>query len=305
MNLDFVFNSSDHLRYENGKHISGPHGGAARAIQVEPNINGCEGYDIRKGDGYIVTIYNLDGKHPLWNSNVQITPKPMRIISQSSEKVVLRGYQVKAMSPLGWIDFNGADYGLTIFFKNEYIEKCVLHMYDKNVDIEYLKVEEEIYDSSELGFYVINQQNFNNMINYKTQFRIWEEEIPDNTFMNPYKEIKTGKYHFMFQTEVTEKMVGISDDNIVYNIHWELLREEAYKDKKFLVFCGWGDQNSTGVIGGLPQFNYYEIGVDKRLFASLLSLLISTYPVFFSLPKIRNVIGFEGFKFEDGQIIMQ
>jgi len=140
MNLDFVLKSPDHLRYENGKHISGPHGGAGRAVKVEPNVNGCEGYDIKSGDGYIVTVFNLDDNHPLWQNNVQMTPKPMRIISQSSDKIILRGYPTRAMSPFGWIDFNGADYGLTINFKNGQLENCILHMHDRNVDIEYLKV---------------------------------------------------------------------------------------------------------------------------------------------------------------------
>jgi hypothetical protein len=64
MKLDFVFKSPDHIRYENGKHVSGPHGGAGRAIKVEPNING--------GEGVSVTMYNLDGNHPVWQNNVQI-----------------------------------------------------------------------------------------------------------------------------------------------------------------------------------------------------------------------------------------
>ena len=72
MNLNFVFKSSDHLRYENGRHVSGPHGGAGRAVKVEPNVNGCEGYDIESGDGYIVTVFNLDGNHPLWQNNGQV-----------------------------------------------------------------------------------------------------------------------------------------------------------------------------------------------------------------------------------------
>lgn len=38
MLLNFIFKSSDHLRYENGEHVSGPHGGARRAVKVEPNI---------------------------------------------------------------------------------------------------------------------------------------------------------------------------------------------------------------------------------------------------------------------------
>lgn len=139
MDLNFLFESSDHIRYQDGIHISGPHGGAKRAVKVEPNISGCSGYKIVSGDGYIVTIYNLDGMHPVWQNNVQMAPKPMRVISQSDNKIVLRGYPLQAMSPFGWIDFDGQNYGLTIFFKNEQVEKCVLHMYDRNVEIEYLK----------------------------------------------------------------------------------------------------------------------------------------------------------------------
>jgi hypothetical protein len=93
MIINFVFKAPDHLRYENGKHVSGPNGGAAQAVQVEPNVNRSEGYNIQGGEGYIVTVFNLDGNHPVWNSKVQMTPKPMKIISQSSEKIVLRGYE--------------------------------------------------------------------------------------------------------------------------------------------------------------------------------------------------------------------
>lgn len=141
MDLNFIFKSPDHLRYENGKQVLGPSGGAVRAIKVEPNINGCEGYNIMGGEGYIVTIYNLDNNHPDWNKNVQMAPKPMKIISHTSQKIVLRGYQVQAMSPFGWVDFNGSDYGLSIFLIGSQIEKCVLHMHDRNIDIEYLKGE--------------------------------------------------------------------------------------------------------------------------------------------------------------------
>lgn len=141
MNLNFIYKSPDHLRYQNGRHVSGPHGGAGRAIKVEPNTNGCDGYNIRIGDGYILTIYNLDGNHPLWQNNVQMTPKPMRIVSQTPEKIVLRGYQVQAKAAFGWVDFNGADYGMTVLMKDGEVEKCILHMHDRNVDIEYLKGE--------------------------------------------------------------------------------------------------------------------------------------------------------------------
>ncbi len=122
--LDFVFKSSDHLRYENGMHVSGPHGGAGRAVKVEPNING--------GEGYTVTLYNLDGNHPVWQNNVQMAPKQMKIIQHSNDKIVLRGYGHDAMGA------SFADYGLTIKLKNGEVTNCILHMYDRSVDIEYL-----------------------------------------------------------------------------------------------------------------------------------------------------------------------
>ena len=123
-NLDFVFKSSDHLRYENGKHVSGPHGGARRAVKVEPNINGNE--------GQTVTMYNLDGNHPVWQNNVQMAPKQMKIVEEKIDKVVLRGYGRDSMGA------SFSDYGLTIHYQNDEVTKCILHMYDRNVDIEYL-----------------------------------------------------------------------------------------------------------------------------------------------------------------------
>jgi hypothetical protein len=125
MELNFIFKSSDHLRYENGIHVSGPHGGARRAVKVEPNISGSS--------GVTVTLYNLDGNHPLWQNNVQMAPKQMKIIEQTTEKIILRGYGHDAMGA------SFADYGLTINFNNNEIESCILHMHDRRVDIEYLK----------------------------------------------------------------------------------------------------------------------------------------------------------------------
>jgi hypothetical protein len=123
--LNFLFKSADHIRYEHGKHVSGPHeGGARRAIKVEPNING--------GEGYTVSIYNLDGNHPVWQNNLQMAPKQMKVMEQGANKIVLRGYG---------FDETGApfsDYGFTIYRKGDVIEKCIGHMHDRGVDIEYL-----------------------------------------------------------------------------------------------------------------------------------------------------------------------
>jgi len=135
---DITFVSNSHQRYENRIPIKGIQK-ARRSIKIEKNINGCEGYKIKPGEGYIVTIYNLEGNHPLWGNNIQMSPKPMKIVSKSTDKIVLRGYLVQALTPFGWIDFNGEDYGLSIFIKNGEIDKCVMHMHDRNVDIVYFK----------------------------------------------------------------------------------------------------------------------------------------------------------------------
>lgn len=116
--LDFIFYSSDHIRYQNGIHISGPHGGAYREIHVKSDINCKEGF------GYIVTILNPAG--------VNMLPKPMMLEVINPGKIMFRGYGYDQMgNPF-------ADYGLTVFTDGEIIEKCILHMYDRGVDIEYL-----------------------------------------------------------------------------------------------------------------------------------------------------------------------
>lgn len=117
---NFLFNSSDHLRHENGIHVSGPHGGAPRAIKVENNING--------GSGYSVTVFATDGN----KAEVQLSTKQMRIISSDDSKLVLRGFG----SDIFGTSF--LDYGLSIFHSNGKIEKCIVHWHDRNIDIEYL-----------------------------------------------------------------------------------------------------------------------------------------------------------------------
>ncbi|MBG8553988.1 hypothetical protein [Hymenobacter guriensis] len=123
--LNFVFKSSDHLRYEGGRHVSGPHGGAGRVIKVEPNVNG--------GAGYTVTAFSSDGNHPLWQNNIMMAPKQMKAVQQENNKVILRGYGSDATG----VPF--ASYGLTIHLTDGVVDKCILHMHDRGVDIEYLK----------------------------------------------------------------------------------------------------------------------------------------------------------------------
>ena len=133
-----IFESTSHQRYECNIPVKGLQV-CNRAIKIEENINGCKGYNIIPGDGYIVSILNLDSKHPLWGDNYQMSPKPMRLVNKTLKFVSLRGYEVEVMTPFGFQSINMSDYGITLFIENDEIMKCRLDMFDRNIYIEYYK----------------------------------------------------------------------------------------------------------------------------------------------------------------------
>ena len=129
-----IFDSSDHIRFQNGQDVSGHNYGCHRRIVIEKDIKGNE--------GYTVTIYNLDGIHPLWNNNVQMAPKPMKIINVSDNIVELRGYgydeNALAMgAPPSAASF--AAYGIVLLIENSTIKRAQLNMFDRNISLVYLK----------------------------------------------------------------------------------------------------------------------------------------------------------------------
>lgn len=126
----FVFNSNQHQRYEQGNAVMGEQN-HVRTVRVEKNISGCKGYKLKPGRGYIIKIYNDDLGKP------NMSDKPMDLISLTNEKAIFRGFPVEAMSPFGWQEVDYRDYGLTVYYTDGEVSRCVLHMYDRNVDIEY------------------------------------------------------------------------------------------------------------------------------------------------------------------------
>lgn len=119
------FDSSDHIRYVNGMDVSGHNYGCHRQVEIQKNIEG--------GEGYTVTIYNLDGIHPIWGNNVQMAPKQMKIIAVVDDMISLRGFGFDVMGSAF------SDYGIDVFFENKEITKIVLKMFDRNIELEYLK----------------------------------------------------------------------------------------------------------------------------------------------------------------------
>ena len=136
----FVFRSDCHQRYENGSEKMGLQQ-CIRTIRVEKNTNGCRGYKLSPCDGYIIKVYNDDLDKP------QMSDKPMRIVSKTTNKIELRGFPIEAQTPFGWQEVDYSDYGLTVYYKDEQVFKCVLHMFDRNIDLEYRKTNSKSCES--------------------------------------------------------------------------------------------------------------------------------------------------------------
>lgn len=129
-----VFDSSDHIRFQNGNDVSGHNYGCNRRLVIEKNIQVHE--------GYTVTIYNLDGIHPLWQNNIQMAPKRMKIANVDRNIVELRGYgydeNALAMgAPLEAASFE--NYGVVLMIEDGEIVRAQLNMFDRNISIVYLK----------------------------------------------------------------------------------------------------------------------------------------------------------------------
>lgn len=127
----FTFRSNRHQRYENGTPFMGLQE-CIRTVSVVKNTSGCPGYKLAPNVGYIVKIYNDDLGKP------NMSDKPMKVVCKSADKVELRGFPIEAQSPFGWQEVDYSDYGFVVYYKNGQVEKCVLHMYDRNIRLEYM-----------------------------------------------------------------------------------------------------------------------------------------------------------------------
>lgn len=137
----FVFKSNSHQRYENGNPVMGLQH-CIRTVCVEKNTHGCSGYKLAPGVGYIVKIYNDDLGKP------NMSDKPMKIVSIEEDKVELRGFVIEAQSPFGWQEVDYSVYGFTIYYCEGKVLKCVLHMYDRNIYLEYLTKDSKSLNST-------------------------------------------------------------------------------------------------------------------------------------------------------------
>ena len=130
----YSFDSSDHIRFQNGIDVSGHNYNCHRRIVIEKNIEG--------GEGYTITIYNLDGLHPLWQNNIQMSPKRMKIVAKRDNLIEFRGYGYDENALAMGIPYQDASfdcYGIIVMIENNDITRMQLNMYDRNISIVYLK----------------------------------------------------------------------------------------------------------------------------------------------------------------------
>lgn len=150
----FTFKSNCHQRYENTIPVQGLQE-CFRTITVVTNTNGCQGYRLQPDIGYIVRIYNDDLDKP------NMSDKPMKVVRKTDSFIELRGFPIEAQTPFGWQEVDLSDYGFLVYYKNGEVEKCVLHMYDRNIRIEYMKKENERTEREREARLAENQQKSN------------------------------------------------------------------------------------------------------------------------------------------------
>lgn len=189
MKINLEFRSPDHVRFENNKHVSGPHNGARRLVKIEPN---------KDGFSYLVSIYNIDGEHPLWQNNLQMAHKQMKIIEENPAKIVLRGFGNDQFGE------SFANYGITLNYENNEVENCILHMYDRNVDIKYLSQHE--FDKK-LDYTINTNQNQNNGLVKENKVN---GEVIQYTYLNG---VKHGEWKLFFQNGKLKEVGNYSNDN--------------------------------------------------------------------------------------------
>lgn len=125
-NCDIKFVSNKQARRQNGH------------LTAETDENTYRGVRIEglKGGTFRVSIYMMEGKHPLWGDNMTMAPKIMRIKGESEEEPELIGVAGTSM----FDDFS--DYGITIRSSSDQVDEIVLHLHDRDTDIAYLNTEQ-------------------------------------------------------------------------------------------------------------------------------------------------------------------
>ncbi len=146
--FNLVLNSTRHQRYQNGIPVMGLQF-CKRMIKIENKafkdliednfFNLFDGFNVNPEKGFLVAMWNMDLPTPIH----QMEPKLMEMIADTGDKILLRGITLGTR-------FDFANYGITLHLEKRNVVKCVLHMYDRGVDIEY---DELVQRFDQINFY--------------------------------------------------------------------------------------------------------------------------------------------------------
>lgn len=136
---NLVLVSKKHLRYEH-KNPTGGLQKCGRAIFIE-NQDFSEmfsGLPVTPECGFLVRMVNADIRNTDGSYPPMMEPKLMELVSDNGSQIELRGVTLKAFGDTA-VDFS--QYGLSLYLSSRKVVKCVLHMFDREIDIEYLDID--------------------------------------------------------------------------------------------------------------------------------------------------------------------
>lgn len=147
---DYKFLSDDHIRFENGRPINANNKGAWRGIRIKSSDNLT----------FYVTMYNMNGNHPVWGDNIQMAEKRMKFVDETNDKIILRGFGTDSMGA------SFADYGITLHKIDNEVKKITLHMHDRQIDIVY-----EISEQKEQSKSLDKKTDFENFKDFTAKWK--------------------------------------------------------------------------------------------------------------------------------------
>ena len=136
---DLTLISKRHQRYERGVPVMGmQHCGRALIIKNSDFRELMKGAPVTPTEGFLVRMINTDERDAMGNYQEMMQPKLMTLVSDTTNKIELKGVALTMMG-IKTVDFS--DYSITLHLVNRMVAKCVLHMLDRGIDIEYLDIQ--------------------------------------------------------------------------------------------------------------------------------------------------------------------
>lgn len=140
---DLKLISSKHQRYENEVPVMGLQS-CIRIIFIYNSdfATSLPGFDTPVKQGFIVRIFNGHIKDMNGNFVDIMRPKFMIVVSDTGDRIELEGVTFRAHGQnMDLLDSRA--YSITLFLVNRIVYKCVLHILDRGIDIEYFDFIEE------------------------------------------------------------------------------------------------------------------------------------------------------------------